>query len=126
VPTPAGPAPQASAATTNNTTAGSVSDCTSGLANINVSFVAARRYPLVDEEQGVVLALGIFQRKSGTTTRRNALTEWFYFENNKIKTIYSSMFYPAPDAAIPNWPPYEPNWPMQVPVPVAAPAVGQR
>jgi hypothetical protein len=89
-----------------------VSDCTSGLANINVELVAARRYPVVDEEAGVALALAVFVRKPGTTTRRNAFSEWFVIENNKIRSIYSAMFYPAPEVPVPNWPPYEGNWPL--------------
>ena len=117
---------QPAVATTNNTAAGSVSDCTSGLANINILFVAGRRYPLVDEEAGVVLGMVIFQRNPGTTSRRNLLTEWFHLENNKIKTIYASMFYPAPEAPVPNWPPFEPNWPIQLPPAVAPPTAGQR
>jgi hypothetical protein len=101
-----------------------VSDCTSGLATINILFVAARRYPLIDEEAGVVLGMVIFQRNPGTTSRRNLLSEWFHLENNKIKTIYAAMFYPPPEAPAPNWPPFEPNWPIQLPS-AAAPA-GQR
>jgi hypothetical protein len=92
-----------------------VSDCTSGLANINVELVAARRYPVVDEEAQVVLALAVFVRKPGTATRRNAFSEWFVIENNKIRSIYSAMFYPAPEAPVPNWPPYEGNWPLPAP-----------
>jgi hypothetical protein len=92
-----------------------VSDCTSGLANINVELVAARRYPVVDEEAQVVLALAVFVRKPGTATRRNAFSEWFVIGNNKIRSIYSAMFYPAPEAPVPNWPPYEGNWPLPAP-----------
>jgi hypothetical protein len=86
-------------------------DCTSGLTNINVSLVAARRYPVVDEEAGTVLALAIFMRKPGTATRRNAFSEWFIIDNSKITSIYSAMFYPEPELPVPNWPPYEGNWP---------------
>ena len=88
------------------------SDCTSGLANINVQLVAGRRYPVVDEEAGVVLALAVFLRKPGTTTRRNMFSEWFVIDNNKIRNIYSAMFYPASELPVPNWPPYEGNWPL--------------
>jgi hypothetical protein len=91
---------------------GATSDCTSNLENINVQLVAGRRYPVVDEETGVVLALAIFLRKPGTATRRNVFSEWFVIENNKIRSIYSAMFYPAPEAPAPNWPPYEGNWPL--------------
>jgi hypothetical protein len=89
-----------------------VGDCTSNLQTINVELVAARRYPIVDEETGVVLALAVFLRKPGTTTRRNAFSEWFVIEGNKIRSISSAMFYPAPEAPVPNWPPYDGNWPL--------------
>lgn len=92
---------------------GPATDCTSNLANINVQLVAARRYPVVDEEANVVLALGVFIRKPGTTTRRNMLSEWFVIDGGKIRSIYSAMFYPAPEAPVPNWPPYEGNWPLE-------------
>ncbi len=88
------------------------SDCTSGLEGINTSLVAARRYPVIDEEQGVVLALAVFQRKQGTTTRRNVFSEYFFIDEQKIRTIFSAMFYPPPQAPVPNWPPFDANWPM--------------
>jgi len=88
-----------------------VSDCTSGLMNFS-AMVAARRYPVVDEEAGAVLAIGVFVRRPGATTRRNVFSEWFFIDNAKIHTIYSAMFYPTPDAFVPNWPPYEGNWPL--------------
>jgi len=91
---------------------GGASDCTSGLETINIQLVSARRYPVVDEEAGVVLALAVFIRKPGTTTRRNVFSEWFVIDNQKIKSIYSAMFYPAPEAPVPNWPPYDGNWPL--------------
>lgn len=91
---------------------GAPSDCTSNLENINIQLVAARRYPVVDEETGVVLAFAVFLRKPGTTTRRNVFSEWFVIENNKIRSIYSAMFYPVPETPVPNWPPYEGNWPL--------------
>jgi hypothetical protein len=102
----------------------SPNDCTSNLANINVQLVAARRYPVVDEEAGVVLALAVFLRKPGTATRRNMFSEWFIIENNKIRSIYSAMFYPSPEEPVPNWPPYEGNWPL--PATFAAPPAAGR
>jgi hypothetical protein len=88
------------------------SDCTSNLETINIQNVAARRYPVVDEEAGVVLAIAVFLRKPGTATRRNVLSEWFVIDSNKIHSIYSAMFYPEPEAPVPNWPPYDGNWPL--------------
>jgi hypothetical protein len=99
----------------DNTKGGPPSDCTSGLANINVALVAGRRYPVVDEEAGIVLAIAIFVRKPGTATRRNMFSEWFVIDDNKIHSIYSAMFYPAPEAPVPNWPPYDGNWPLSAP-----------
>jgi len=45
--------------------AGGESDCTSEGAMANIFAVTARRYPIVDEEAGVVLGLGLFERKPG-------------------------------------------------------------
>lgn len=95
-------------------------DCAANLTNINVQMVAARRYPIVDEEAGVVLAIAIFVRKPGTTTRRNVLSEWFVIDNNKIRSVYSAMFYPPSEAPAPNWPPYDGNWPL--PATLSSPA----
>jgi hypothetical protein len=89
-----------------------VSDCTSGLTTFSAQLVAARRYPVVDEEAGVVLAIAVFIRRPGVTTRRNVFSEWFVIDNSKIRSIYSAMFYPTPDAPVPNWPPYDGNWPL--------------
>jgi len=100
-------------------TTGALTDCTSNLATINIQNVAARRYPVVDEEAGVVLAIAVFLRKPGTATRRNVFSEWFTIENNKIRSVHSAMFYPTPEMPVPNWPPYDGNWPL--PATLAAP-----
>jgi hypothetical protein len=92
---------------------GAASDCTSGLETINILNVAARRFPIVDDEAGVVLAMAVFIRKPGTTTRRNVFSEWFYIDKGKIRTIYTAMFYPPGELPVPNWPPYDGNWPVK-------------
>jgi hypothetical protein len=89
-------------------------DCTNEGAMANIFSVVARRYPIVDEEAGVVLGLGVFLRKPGVAMRRNQFSEWFYIEQGKIRSIYSSMFYPTQEALVPNWPPYDGNWPVPV------------
>jgi hypothetical protein len=94
-------------------------DCAAGLETINIQFVAARRYPLVDEEAGIVVATAVFIRPPGRPQRRNAFAELFFFDKGKIKSIYSAMFYPADDVPVPNWPPYDGNWPIPA---AAAPA----
>lgn len=90
-----------------------LTDCTGEGAMQNIFAVTARRYPVVDEEAGAVLAIALFQRKPGVPMRRNLLAEWFYVEQGKIKTIYAAMYYPDPEAMAPNWPPYDGNWPVQ-------------
>ena len=96
-------------------------DCAANLEQINISLVAARRYPLVDEEAGVVLGMVVFIRKPGTATRRNLLTEWFFIDRDRIRTIYAAMFFPPPEAPVPNWPPYDGNWPIGHPAPATPP-----
>ena len=112
---PANPAATPAAPSTN--------DCVSGLANLNLSMVVARRIPLVDEEAQMVLGLAVFIRRPGSPTPRNVFSEWFNVEDGKIRTIYTAMFYPGPELAVPNWPPYEGNWPLPattVPAPAAS------
>jgi len=87
-------------------------DCVSGLANFNLSMVVARRIPVVDEEAQVALGYAVFIRRPGSPTPRNAFSEWFVIDEAKVRTIYTAMFYPSPELAIPNWPPYDGNWPI--------------
>jgi len=98
---------------------GGSSDCTGTAAMVNIFAVTARRYPLVDEEAGAVLALGVFQRKPGVAMRRNMFSEWFFIEQAKIRSVYSSMFYPEQDAVVPNWPPFDGNWQIAPPATIA-------
>ena len=95
-------------------------DCAANLENFNASIVSARRYPVVDEDAQAVLALAVFLRKPGSPTRRNMFSEWFFIDNAKIRLIYSAMFYPPSDQPVPNWPPYDGNFPLP---PSLAPAV---
>jgi hypothetical protein len=94
---------------------GVMTDCTSNGAMANIFAVTARRYPIVDEEAGVVLAIGLFERKPGVAMRRNLFSEWFVIEQGKIRSIYSAMMYPDQEAMAPNWPPYDGNWPVPPP-----------
>jgi hypothetical protein len=92
--------------------AGGSTDCTSNGAMANIFAVTARRYPIVDEEAGVVLGLALFERKPGIAMRRNLLSEWFFIDQAKIRSIYAAMFYPEQEAMAPNWPPFDGNWPV--------------
>src|ERR1700686_4270051 len=94
---------------------GRSTDCTSNGAMANIFAVTARRYPIVDEDAGVVLGLVLFERKPGIAMRRNLLSEWFFIEQGKIRSIYASMYYPEQDAMAPNWPPFDGNWPVAPP-----------
>jgi len=113
---PAPPAPAANAPS---------NDCVSGLANFNLSMVVARRIPLVDEEAQMTLGMAVFIRRPGSPTPRNVFSEWFNVEDGRIKTIFTAMFYPAPELAVPNWPPYEGNWPLPASIVPPAPAPRQ-
>lgn len=100
----------------------SPNDCVSGLANFNLSMVVARRIPLVDEDAQVALGMAVFIRRPGSPTPRNVFSEWFNIDGGRIRTIYTAMFYPEPTRAVPNWPPYEGNWPLPASiVPAVAP-----
>lgn len=97
--------------------------CVDGLENFNAAMVAARRIPLIDEEAQVVLATGVFIRRPGSPTPRNVASWWFVIDEAKIRTAYTAMFYPPPQLAVPNWPPYDGNWPLpESNVPAVAPA----
>jgi hypothetical protein len=87
-------------------------DCMNEAAMRNIYAVVARRFPVVDEEAGIVLGLGVFLRPPGTAMRRNQFSEWFVIDQGKLHAIYSSMFYPDQDALAPNWPPFDGNWPV--------------
>jgi hypothetical protein len=109
------PAGQAAPPANNN-------DCVSGLANFNLSMVVARRIPLVDEEAQVALGYAVFIRRPGSPTPRNVFSEWFFIDESKIRVIYTAMFYPPAELAVPNWPPYDGNWPLPAStVPTPAP-----
>ncbi len=83
------------------------SDCTSGQGSFDVQAVAARRYPVIDEEQQVVLAYAVFLRTPGTPKRRNYFSEYFWIAGSEgISDVYSAMLYADPDVTLPNWGPY--------------------
>lgn len=80
---------------------------------LSIIFVADRRYPIVDEQQQVVFATGVFMRNQGSVNRRNGLSEYFYVgPDGLISHVYAAMFYPPQTQPIPNWPPYGGNFPL--------------
>ncbi len=92
-------------------------DCVSGLGGFDLANVAGRRILLVDDEQGVVLGMAVFVRKPGSIRPRNAFSEWFWIEDGKIRNIWTAMYYPGPERPVPNWPPFDGNFPLQAPAP---------
>lgn len=84
-------------------------DCASGLERMTqIADVVHRRFPLVDEEAGVVMGVGLFLRPPGQTgnfAKRNLLTEFFEITGGKLSGIYAVMHYleaEAPDGT--GWP----------------------
>jgi hypothetical protein len=81
-------------------------DCTAGFEMFARTIAAAthRRYPVVDEEAGVVMSMTLFHRPPGVTLKRNLLTEYFWEKQGKISAIYAAMYYLDPSA------PDSPGW----------------
>jgi hypothetical protein len=75
-------------------------DCTAGFDMFAHSIAEAshRRYPLVDEEAGVVMGATLFHRPPESSLRRNLLTEYFWEKQGRIAAIYAAMFYLDPAA----------------------------
>lgn len=90
-------------------------NCSSGIrttGSLNIAVVTARRYPVVDEQQQVVMGMGVFIRNPESVNRRLGLSEFFYIEDGLISQVHAAMFYAAPDLVVPNWPPYDGNFPL--------------
>jgi hypothetical protein len=75
-------------------------DCTAGFEMFakTIAKTTQRRYPVVDEDLGVVMGATIFHRPPGVTLRRNLLTEFFFNRAGKIGGIYAAMYYLHPSA----------------------------
>jgi hypothetical protein len=87
-------------------------DCaTLGGFKATISGVSHRRFPLIDQQAGVVLGMGILERPpgakrpDGSIYPRNLLTEYFVMEDGQIRGIYAAMHYMTPDLPdAPGWP----------------------
>ena len=81
-------------------------DCTSGFEGFakTIADTTHRRYPVVDEEAGVVMGTTLFHRPPGVTMKRNLLSEFFWEKQGKISAIYAAMYYLDPSA------PDSPGW----------------
>jgi hypothetical protein len=87
-------------------------DCRSGYAGLNIANVAARRYVMVDTEAQVVLGSAVFIRTPDSPKRRNHFMEVFTMDGGKISAVRAAMFYAEPRIPLPNWAPYEGNFPI--------------
>lgn len=90
-------------------------NCSSGIlttGSFNIANVAARRYPLVDEQQQIVLGMVVFIRNPESINRRLGLSEFFYIDDELISEVHAAMFYAPADIPMPNWPPYNGNFPL--------------
>lgn len=100
-PTP-GPAPFPSLAASGPPVKG---DCGSFMEDFKatISEVNPRRFPVVDEQAGVVLGIVVFnrppgaKRSDGAPFPRNLLTEILAIEGGRIRGIYAAMHYLSPD-----------------------------
>ena len=88
------------------------SDCRSGYAGLGIINVAARRYLMVDEEAQVVVASTVFLREPLNPKRRNCFMEVFFMDGGKITSVYAAMAYVDSNIPVPNWAPYEGNYPI--------------
>jgi hypothetical protein len=51
-------------------------------------------------------------RKPGSPRPRNAFSEWFEIEDGKIRDVWTAMYYPGPERPVPNWRPFDGNFPL--------------
>ena len=74
-----------------------------------IAAVVNRRFPVVDEEAGVVVGMGVFtrppnaRRADGTLWPRNLLTEVFAVEDGRIRRIWAAMHYLDDGVPAPGW-----------------------
>jgi hypothetical protein len=81
-------------------------DCTAGFEMFahSISEASHRRFPVVDEEAGVVMGTTLFHRPPEATLKRNLLSEFFFIKSGKISAIYAAMYYLDPAAPdTPGW-----------------------
>ena len=77
--------------------------CLSGFSSMDkmTTDLAQRRFPLVDEETGMVLGTGIYVRYAGLPLQHNLVSEYFQIRDGKIHAIWSAMYFlpeGAPDS----------------------------
>jgi hypothetical protein len=74
--------------------------------------ITARRVQVVDVEQQVVMMSVVFLRRPGNERWRNHFTHTISIEDGLIRHVHGAMFYAPPYQPVPNWPPYDGNFPL--------------
>lgn len=88
-----------------------LTDCrTSG--DFGLAQVTARRIQVVDVDQQIVMMSVVFLRRPGNERWRNHFTHTISIEDGLIRQVNGAMFYAPPTQPVPNWPPYDGNFPL--------------
>ena len=74
--------------------------------------ITARRVQAVDVEQQIVMMSVVFLRQPGNERWRNHFTHTMSIEDGLIRHVHGAMFYAEPTQPVPNWPPYDGNFPL--------------
>ncbi len=88
------------------------SDCRT-VGDFGLAQITARRVQVVDVEQQIVMMSVVFLRRPGNERWRNHFTHTISIEDGLIRHVHGAMFYAPPDRPVPNWPPYDGNFPLQ-------------
>jgi hypothetical protein len=86
-------------------------DCRT-VGDFGLAQIAARRVQVVDVEQQIVMMSVVFVRLPGNERWRNHFTHTISIEDGLIRHVHGAMFYAPPTQPVPNWPPYEGNFPL--------------
>lgn len=81
--------------------------------DFGLAHITARRIHVVDLEQQIVMMSVVFLRSPGNERWRNHFTHTMSIEDGLIRHVHGAMFYAPPDQPVPNWPPYDGNFPLQ-------------
>ncbi|MCP5144867.1 MAG: hypothetical protein H6978_08595 [Gammaproteobacteria bacterium] len=88
------------------------SDCRT-VGDFGLAQITARRTQVVDVEQQIVMMSVVFLRRPGNERWRNHFTHTISIEDGLIRHVHGAMFYAPPTQPVPNWPPYDGNFPLQ-------------
>ena len=87
------------------------SDCRT-VGDFGLAQITARRVQVVDVEQQIVMMSVVFLRLPGNERWRNHFTHTISIEDGLIRHVHGAMFYAPPTQPVPNWPPYDGNFPL--------------